>query len=76
MYSTNLDDLWILVEDYGFDPSYVKGKTTRAQLRSFMQTLGTLKTKTIVSVLGAIHKEHPGITVFKNVYVLAKQLVD
>ena len=74
LYDTNLDDLWILLRDYGFDPSYVKGKTIRAQLRSFMQLLAKLDQTKIVSILQAIHKEHPDIQVFHKTYNLAIQL--
>jgi len=76
LYDTNIDDLLILVRDHGFDPSKIKGKTTRAQIRSFLQGLARLDPRKIVAILEAIYREHSDEEIFKQTYLFSKAILE
>ena len=72
LYDINEGDLWILLKDYGFNASYLKGNTSRARIRSFLQSLRKMRAIDILNILKAIHKEHPEIVIFDETFKLVK----
>jgi len=69
-YDMNIDDLWILVRDYGFDPSRIKGTTARSKIRNFMQLLSHHPRDEIKGIIGAIRNEYPSTPIFDEAYRL------
>jgi len=76
LYDTNVEDLWILVKDYGFEPSKIKGSTPRAKIRNFLQQLASIQGEKVLSILGAIYREHRDITVFEQTYRIASYILE